>query len=248
MPTRRIRITCRKSLLAHALGRQGSARIFGMTIENRPRAIAVPYCASDLLTLDPLPPEQLRLPYDRLLPLRFVVERHRVERQGCVWLHTDFRIEAFGRLLSWASDVRPSLHPDRPIALIERPDHQLKHIGGERRIPEGPYGSGPMVVWDLGWYRPLAAGDRSPGRAVVEALREGRLNFWIEGRRLRGGFRLELHRGAWRLAKIADAHASAAPIEWDDLSILTGRSLDAVAEAAESRKRTTLPADPLFDL
>lgn len=206
----------------------------------------LPYTMSDLLTLDPLPEEQLRLPYDEFLPLRFVLKRHRVEKRGEVWLHTDIRLEACGRLLSWVADAHPSLDPARPIALIERPDHQLRHIDGERCIPEGQDGSGPMIVWDLGSYRPLAPSELAPGRTVVEALRRGRFNFWIEGVRLRGAFRLEVAKGQWQLAKLSDSHATPSLIAHDDRSVLTGRTLDQVAEASGRTRRPAPPLDDLF--
>lgn len=219
-----------------------------MTDGGRWQSESLPYTVSDLLTVDPLPVEQLRLPYDEFLPLRFVLKRHRVEKHGRTWLHTDVRLEACGRLLSWVSDSHPSLDPARPIALVEMPDHQLKHIDGERCIPEGQYGSGPMVVWDLGSYRPLAPGVLPPGRAVVEALRAGRLNFWMEGVRLRGAFRLEIVRGQWQLAKLPDSSASTSPVLWDDRSVITGRTLDEVAAKGRRAKRPPTPPEDLFGI
>lgn len=206
----------------------------------------MPFTMSDLLSLDPLPDEQLRLPYEEFLPLRFVMKRHRVEKAGQTWLHTDLRLEARGRLLSWVADTHPSLDPARPITLIESADDELRHIDGERCLPEGQYGSGPMVVWDLGSYRPLASGPLAPGQAVVEALRQGKLNFWLEGVRLRGAFRLGIVRGQWQLAKLPDSNAVPTPVHWDDRSIVTGRSLDEVAASARKPKRPSDTTDDLF--
>ena len=209
----------------------------------------LPYCASELLALETLPPEQIGLPLDGVLPLRYGVKRHRVERDGRSWLHTDYRFEALGCLLSWVSDAHPSLDPAHPVTLSEMPDHQLRYIDGERWIPEGQYGSGPMVVWDFGWYRPLACGEQPPGQAVVDALRRGRLNFWMQGVRLNGGFSIELFQGDWRLRKLPDSHATEASISGDDRSSLTHRTLDQVVADYNLRKKKVISSQiSLFDL
>lgn len=158
-----------------------------------------------------------------VLPLRFVVKRHRASK-----LHTDLRIEAAGTLLSWAFYPLPSLDPAKIIHAREVGDHQIDYAMSERRIPDGSYGAGPVIVWDYGTYRPLAPFDGNEDRAVVEALQGGLLDFWVEGVNLKGGFRLELTPKGWRLTKLEDEFAAVERVRWEDRSVLTGRSLDDV--------------------
>ena len=179
--------------------------------------------SSDLLAFGSGIPEQYPLFEELAKPLRFVIKRHRASKQ-----HTDIRLEAFGEFLSWASYRRPDLDPRRSIELREMGDHDPRYAESERRIPDGAYGAGPMIVWDYGTYRPLVRTERSEEQSVVSALQRGRLDFWMDGERLKGGFRLDLTRKGWTLTKLADEFAAIRSDPWDDLSIITGRSLDDV--------------------
>jgi DNA ligase D-like protein (predicted 3'-phosphoesterase) len=185
---------------------------------------------SQLLSFGSGVPEQYSLFDEHAKPLRYVVKRHRASK-----LHTDFRLKAFGHLLSWASYKRPSLQPSRSIQLREMPDHDPRYMKVERRIPDGAYGAGPTVVWDYGTYRPIHPGNVSQEQAVVDALQKGRLDFWLEGVRLKGGFCLELSHRGWQLTKLDDEHATTEPFEWDDYSVLSGKTLDDIE--AEYRRR-----------
>jgi len=187
---------------------------------------------SELLAYGSGIPEQYSLFGDQSKPLRFGVKRHHAHR-----LHTDFRLEAFGQLLSWASYKRPSLDPRKVIELREMGDHDPRYMKVERRIPDGSYGAGPMVVWDYGTYRPLHLGNVSHEQAVVYALQQGRLDFWLEGVRLKGGFRLEITHRGWQLSKLDDEHATVEPFEWDDYSVLSGKSLDDIEAEYRGRLR-----------
>lgn len=176
---------------------------------------------SRLLLLGVPPVDQLPLFPGYGRPLRFVVKRHRATR-----LHTDFRLEAGQTLVSWYCDEVPSLLPQASIWAHETDDHGIKAMKSERRIPDGEYGAGPVVVWDCGTYWPLLQEDADSEQAVVAGLRRGRLDFWLEGHRLQGGFRLARAASEWRLTKLDDEFASTEPVNWDERSVITGRSLD----------------------
>ena len=109
--------------------------------------------------------------------LQFVVQKHDATR-----LHYDFRLEHDGVLKSWAVPKEPSLNPkDRRLA-VQVEDHPLDYGGFEGEIPEGQYGAGSVVIWDRGHWQPLGDTD--------EGLKDGKLDFELEGRRLKGRFTL----------------------------------------------------------
>ncbi|HVJ30778.1 MAG TPA: non-homologous end-joining DNA ligase, partial [Gammaproteobacteria bacterium] len=109
--------------------------------------------------------------------LQYVVQKHDATR-----LHYDFRLEHDGVLKSWAVPKEPSLNPkDRRLA-VQTEDHPLDYGGFEGEIPEGEYGAGSVVIWDRGHWQPR--GD------VDEGLEEGKLDFDLDGDRLKGRFTL----------------------------------------------------------
>ena len=176
---------------------------------------------SDLLAFGPEVPIQYLLPMKDPKELQFVIKRHRATR-----LHTDFRLRAFDRLLSWASYDKPSLDPQKAIFLREMGDHDPKYMRSERRIPDGSYGAGPMIVWDCGTYRPLHCDPLSSEQTVVEMLQKGRLDFWLDGTRIKGEYRLEQSRFGWSLRRLDDGPGAVDLAEYGDSSCLSGRTLD----------------------
>ncbi len=135
-------------------------------------------------------------------PLKFVVHEHDASR-----LHYDFRLEIDGVLKSWAVPKGPSMNPaDKRLAVMV-PDHVLEYIDFEGIIPKGNYGAGPVLVWDRGEFIPLEADP-------ADAIKRGKLNFELNGKKLKGGFALALMKGLprstgkeWLLMKKKDAFA-----------------------------------------
>ena len=160
--------------------------------------------------------------------LRYVIKLHHAST-----LHYDFRLEMCGRLFSLVTYEPPSLLPNRSILAKQVPDHDPRWLLGERRIPDGKYGAGPMLVWDYGRYMPHASGDISHDLAASKALAEGKLDFELSGRRFQGLFRLERAGKDWRLKKLTDRFARDQEPHWDSLSVLSGRSLDDIEDSVK---------------
>ena len=103
----------------------------------------------------------------------FVVQLHSATR-----LHYDLRLELGGALLSWAVPRGISADPaDKKLALHVE-DHPIEYIDFEGVIPEGEYGAGAMIVWDIGQWIPL--------EDPKEGLVKGKLLFELRGFKLKG--------------------------------------------------------------
>ncbi|HEY4583254.1 MAG TPA: non-homologous end-joining DNA ligase, partial [Lysobacter sp.] len=140
-------------------------------------------------------------------PLSFVVQLHHARAR-----HYDFRLEVDGVLRSWAVPRGPSFRPGEKRLAVETEDHPLTYEHFQGLIPEGEYGAGHMAIFDHGTWAP--EGD------LQDALRKGRLDFSLDGARLKGRWSLvRTHqrgrRGQWMLLKRTDEFA--ADIEADDL-------------------------------
>jgi DNA ligase D-like protein (predicted 3'-phosphoesterase) len=134
----------------------------------------------------------------------FVIQKHDASS-----LHYDFRIESGGVLKSWAVPKGPSTNPTDKRLAIPTEDHPIAYANFEGIIPEGEYGAGAVIVWDSGTYRNLTEKD---GREIPieQALRQGRLKIWMDGKKLKGGYaltRIGAKPERWLLVKMNDAQA-----------------------------------------
>lgn len=153
-----------------------------------------------------------------------------IQKHAATRLHYDFRLEVDGVLKSWAVPKGPSLDPrDRRLA-VEVEDHPLRWGDFEGVIAEGQYGAGAVIVWDAGEYR-----DLDEAGSLADALRAGHARFWLEGRKLRGGWSLQRMRDRdWLLIKRRDEGADARrrPTSTQPESVLSGRTVEQVAAEA----------------
>jgi len=184
--------------------------------------------------------------------LLFVIQKHAASR-----LHYDFRLELDGVLKSWAVPKGPSLDPADKRLAMHVEDHPLEYGTFEGIIPKGEYGGGTVLLWDRGSWQPV--GDPHQG------YRAGNLKFVLKGEKLRGGWALVRIRGgrggddsgrSWLLIKERDAEARSGPsaniVELEPKSVLTGRTLEEIAAAAdrvwhsdrEGGKKTAAPLKP----
>lgn len=162
----------------------------------------------------------------------FLIQKHDARQ-----LHYDVRLELDGVLKSWAVPKGPSLDPkDRRLA-VHVEDHPLEYGEFEGIIPEGQYGAGTVMLWDVGTWRPV--GDPHEG------YRAGKLKFVLEGSKLKGGWMLVRMGGTagkeardnWLLKKERDDQA--APGKGSRLlderteSVVSGRQMDRIAAEPE---------------
>ena len=175
---------------------------------------------------------------------RFVVQRHRATR-----LHYDFRLEMEGVLKSWAVPKGPSLDPKDKRLSMQVEDHPVSYFDFEGIIPEGNYGAGTVMVWDVGTWEPLSPeavnGKYLPGTEAEAAamIKKGDLKFRLHGKRLNGDFAL-IHMKArrpgskgteWLMIKKHDEHVvEGFEIEAHDTSVLSGKTMAQIAGAEDS--------------
>lgn len=167
---------------------------------------------------------------------RFVIQKHQASR-----LHYDLRLEMRGTLKSWAVPKGiPLRHGERRLA-VEVEDHPLSYLDFEGTIPQGQYGGGTVMVWDLGSYEMVQPLRRSPNK----------LHFTLHGDKLKGDWHLVRMRTgtAWLLIK---SGADLPPLtrRQEARSALSGRTLTqikadcAVRERAVPRAKTSRPRSP----
>jgi bifunctional non-homologous end joining protein LigD len=144
----------------------------------------------------------------------FVVHQH-----DATHLHYDLRLEAGGALLSFAVPKGPTLDPELKHFAAETEDHPLEYLDFEGVIP------------DLGVVRYL-------DQSAEDGLRDGKLHFALEGRKLRGRFGLVRLQGKggktkeWLLIKKVDAAARVGDLPAErPRSVLSGLTIEELREA-----------------
>ena len=158
--------------------------------------------------------------------LAFVVQKHAASR-----LHYDFRLELNGVLLSWAVPKGPSLDPNDKRLAMHVEDHPIEYGEFEGIIPPKQYGSGTVMLWDRGIWRPK--------EDPIAGYKKGKLKFDLKGEKLQGGWTLVKSHGstygdnAWLLFKEDDESArtgaEARIVDIRPDSVTTRRTLQEIA-------------------
>lgn len=179
------------------------------------------------------------------LALRYSMQNHDATR-----LHWDLRLEWQGVLLSWAVTRGPSLDPSEKRLAVRTEDHPISYLRFEGVIPQGHYGAGSVMLWDLGWWQPL--------EPAARGLAKGHLRMRLHGRRLTGDWNLVRIKGRasdkgrenWLLIKQQDEAAGGPdPVARHRTSVATGRSMAQIASghgpvAPARAGRTPRPVAP----
>lgn len=155
-------------------------------------------------------------------PRLFVVQQHHARR-----MHWDLRLEWQGVLRSWAVPRGPSFDPNEKRLAVEVEDHPIDYADFEGTIPDGNYGAGAVIVWDIGCWTALE--DPTAKNA------EDKLLFSLHGYKLHGTWTLVRTRRKgqatsrdWLLIKKPDAWGDAAHVARPE-SVLSGRTVEEVA-------------------
>lgn len=156
----------------------------------------------------------------------FVIQKHAASN-----LHYDLRLEIDGVLKSWAVPKGPSTDPKEKRMAIPTEDHPLDYADFEGVIPEGEYGAGTVLVWDIGPYKNLRETKDDEQKTMKESLSEGKIEVWLEGKKITGGYALiRTGKGKnerWLLIKMNDEEADARrnPVNTEPKSAISGKTL-----------------------
>lgn len=149
----------------------------------------------------------------------FVVQKHFAST-----LHYDFRLELGGTLKSWAVPKGPSMDPKVKRLAVQVEDHPVEYGGFEGEIPKGEYGAGKVLIWDQG--------DWTAQKPPTKGLRDGKLEFQLKGKKLRG---------SWVLVRSTSSRSKAGK-EW-----LLMKRKDAWAKPSEEYEVTERQPDSVLD-
>jgi bifunctional non-homologous end joining protein LigD len=177
------------------------------------------YSAKRNFAITPEPPPQPPQRSAQGSRRRFVVQKHAASH-----LHYDFRLEMHGVLKSWAVPKGPPLEPGmRRLAMVTE-DHPLEYLDFEGIIPEGQYGGGTVMVWDIGTYD-VAGGN----------YYRGYLRLFLSGKKLKGEWTLVRSPEAgnkWYMEKVGSESRPLSPKRANE-SALTRRTMQQIAEARD---------------
>jgi bifunctional non-homologous end joining protein LigD len=160
-----------------------------------------------------------------------------VQKHDATHLHYDLRLEMGGVLKSWAVPKGPSLDPKVKRLAMPTEDHPIDYASFEGVIPEGQYGGGTVMVWDIGTYRNLRE-EKPEGRRMTmeQSYDQGKIEVFLEGKKLKGSYALirtgGMQKRGWLFFKMKEEHEGA----YEDVeaakpdSALTGRTLDQIAK------------------
>jgi bifunctional non-homologous end joining protein LigD len=158
---------------------------------------------------------------------RFVIQKHAASH-----LHYDFRLEMHGVLKSWSVPKGPPFKNGEKRLAMPTEDHPIEYLDFEGIIPQGQYGGGTVMVWDIGTYE-LIEGN----------FYEGVLHFYLTGAKLKGEWTVRRFldakderdkRDKWQLVKTGK-NARAVSKKRDDESALSKRTMAQIAKAADAR-------------
>lgn len=150
----------------------------------------------------------------------FVIQQHDATN-----MHYDFRLEIDGKLKSWSVPKGPSTDPSEKRLAIETEDHQMSYADFEGVIPEG-YGAGKVLLWDTGEFKNL-----KKETSLKEQYEKGKIEFWLKGKKLKGGYALiHTDNDRWLLIKMDDEEADARrnPVSTEPESVKSGKTIEEI--------------------
>jgi bifunctional non-homologous end joining protein LigD len=169
----------------------------------------------------------------------FVIQKHDASR-----LHYDFRLAMGGVLKSWAVPKGiPTAHGEKHLA-VEVEDHPMDYARFEGIIPQGQYGGGTVMVWDIGEYQML-------GGQPMQAWKQGMMHMRFAGKKMKGEWtlirtRMQGDKNQWLLLKSGKDDVTITAKQ-DDQSAISGRSMEKIARARDKewQSNRTRQAEPI---
>jgi bifunctional non-homologous end joining protein LigD len=148
---------------------------------------------------------------------RFVIQKHAASH-----LHFDFRLEMAGVLKSWAVPKGLPYELGVKRSAFEVEDHPIDYLDFEGTIPQGQYGGGTVMVWDIGTYELLGGN-----------IPKGDLKLRLRGKKLKGEWHLfrirsENNKPVWLVAKSGVAMKPLSETR-ENTSVLTRRTMEKIA-------------------
>jgi bifunctional non-homologous end joining protein LigD len=149
----------------------------------------------------------------------FVVQRHQAST-----LHYDLRLEINGVLKSWAIPKGPSLNANDKRLAVMLEDRPVSYASFSGTAPGGNNAVDVVEIWDKGTFIPNGSSPpNATDRQLLKQLREGSFKFVLNGKRLKGTFRLlqlkERGDNLWMLIKGNDRYAVEHPYDSEDYRI-----------------------------
>lgn len=194
---------------------------------------------ADKRSFEKTPEPKPEIPVDAERAKVFCVQRHDARQ-----LHYDLRIEIGGTLKSWAVPHGPTLDPGEKRLAVLVEDHPLEYATWEGNIPQGQYGGGSMMLWDIGTW------ELADTASTDAQLARGDFKFRLHGHKLKGEFALiRLKNSAkgneWLLIKKKDVAANP---DWQldrfAYSVSTGRTQEEIALEMPARHAGALAQTP----
>ena len=134
--------------------------------------------------------------------MKYSIQMHEARK-----LHFDLRLEIGGVLKSWVLPKGPSMIPSEKRLAVLTEDHDLSYAFFEGVIEKG-YGKGTVLLWDRGTFRNIRKNAADKEISLKTSFRDGHINIWINGKKLKGGFSLiRFREDNWLLVKQRDDHA-----------------------------------------
>lgn len=159
--------------------------------------------------------------------LKFVIQKHAASH-----LHYDFRLEIDGVLVSWAVPKGIPTKKEKRLAIMTE-DHPLDYATFEGTIPQGEYGGGTVMVWDIGTYKNIKMknGKLVP---ITTALKNGQVEVQLDGKKLHGNYALIRYKDSdrnnqWLMIKMHD-EPGAPRSKTNQRSALTGRTMQQITK------------------
>ncbi len=177
---------------------------------------------------------------------RFVIQLHRARR-----LHYDFRLQSGDVLISWAIPKEPVHDPKVKRLAVKVEDHPLDYIHFEGNIPDGNYGAGTVMVWDIGYYYIHENRSVPNSNELEELINKGSLSLYLVGARMKGKFNLvkikKSDKDEWLFIKAEEETKE--DDEERARSVITGRTMEEIKAAGKlwdpKKNEEKKPGSPL---